>query len=130
MGDCIQNFRDEVTKRLTCDNSAKKRLLESFDKNMVTPLLEGCAEPTVETLQASLGTPQSVAEVLMEQLTEEEVQHYSKQKKMRKAIFWGVLAAIVVIVLLFAVYVCFFKEMSNIDIIDSGVIEIPDNPLK
>ena len=71
MADLIQNFRNDVAKLLNCDHAAKERLLASFDKNIAAPFMEANEEADPEVLHATLGTPQTVANVLMEQLTEE-----------------------------------------------------------
>ena len=114
MADLIQNFRNEVAKLLNCDHAAKERLLASFDKNMAAPFMEANEEANPEVLHATLGTPQTVANVLMEQLTEEEKLRYQKQKKRRKVITIIACAAVAVAILAFAVYVFYIKEFSNI----------------
>ena len=117
MADLIQNFRNEVAKLLNCDHAAKERLLASFDKNMAAPFMEANEEANPEVLHATLGTPQTVANVLMEQLTEEEKLRYQKQRKLRKGILIGVSIAAVIAILVFAILVFFWKEFTHISII-------------
>lgn len=110
MADLIQNFRNEVAKLLNCDKATKERLLASFDKNMAAPFLEANEEADPEVLHTTLGTPQTVANLLMEQLTEEEKLRYQKQKKLRKGILTGVCIAAAIAILVLAVYTFYFKE--------------------
>ena len=117
MADLIQNFRNEVAKLLNCDNAAKERLLATFDKNMAAPFMEANEEANPEVLHATLGTPQTVANVLMEQLTEEEKLRYQKQKKLHKGILIGVSIAAVIAILVFAIDTFFFKELNIVKII-------------
>ena len=124
MADLIQNFRNEVAKLLNCDHAAKERLLASFDKNIAAPFMEANEEANPEVLHATLGTPQTVANVLMEQLTEEEKLRYQKQKKLRKGILIGVSIAAATAILTLAIHAFYFKDFSNITYIDHGVTEI------
>ena len=119
MADLIQNFRNEVAKLLNCDNAAKERLLASFDKNMAAPFMEANEEANPEVLHATLGTPQTVANVLMEQLTEEEKLRYQKQRKLLKGILIGVSIAAAIAILVFAIHAFFWKELANITVIES-----------
>ena len=124
MADLIQNFRNEVAKLLNCDHAAKERLLASFDKNMAAPFMEANEEADPEVLYATLGTPQTVANVLMEQLTEEEKLRYQKQKKLRKGILIGVSIAAAIVILALAIYTYYVKDYANITYMDHGVTEI------
>jgi len=117
MADLIQNFRNEVAKLLNCDHAAKERLLASFDKNIAAPFMEANEEADPEVLHATLGTPQTVANVLMEQLTEEEKLRYQKQRKLRKGILIGVSIAAAIAILVFAIDTFFWKEFAHISII-------------
>ena len=117
MADLIQNFRNEVAKLLNCDHAAKERLLATFDKNIAAPFMEANEEANPEVLHATLGTPQAVANVLMEQLTEEEKLRYQKQKKLRKGILIGVSIAAAIAILVFAIHAFFWKEFAHISII-------------
>ena len=119
MADLIQNFRNEVAKLLNCDHAAKERLLATFDKNMAAPFREANEEADPEVLHATLGTPQTVANVLMEQLAEEEKLRYQKQRKLRKGILIGVSIAAAIAILVFAIYAFFWKELANITVIES-----------
>ena len=124
MADLIQNFRNEVAKLLNCDHAAKERLLASFDKNMAAPFMEANEEANPEVLHATLGTPQTVANVLMEQLTEEEKLRYQKQKKLHKGILIGVSIAAAMAILALAIYAYYVKDYANITYMDHGVTEI------
>ena len=124
MADLIQNFRNEVAKLLNCDHAAKERLLTSFDKNMAAPFMEANEEANPEVLHATLGTPQTVANVLMEQLTEEEKLRYQKQRKLRKGILIGVSIAAAIAILALAIYTYYVKDYANITYVDHGVTEI------
>ena len=115
MADLIQNFRNEVAKLLNCDHAAKERLLATFDKNMAAPFMEA-EEADPEVLHATLGTPQTVANVLMEQLTEEEKLRYQKQRKLRKGILIGVSIAAAIAILALAIYAFYIKEYHIIEI--------------
>lgn len=119
MADLIQNFRNEVAKLLNCDHAAKERLLASFDKNMAAPFMEANEEADPEVLHATLGTPQTVANVLMEQLTEEEKLRYQKQKKLRKGILIGVSIAAAIAILVFAIHAFYIKEYHIIKLIET-----------
>ena len=119
MADLIQNFRNEVAKLLNCDHAAKERLLASFDKNMAAPFMEANEEADPDVLHATLGTPQTVANVLMEQLTEEEKLRYQKQRKLRKGILIGVSIAAVIAILALAIYVFYIKEYHIIKLIET-----------
>ena len=72
-------YRRQLSRHLKCDKKAKERLLDSFARNMLSPLLEISNQPSLEELRAAFGTPQEVAALLMEQITEDEILRYRKQ---------------------------------------------------
>lgn len=123
MTQTIKEFRTGVTKHLPCSKQAKNRLLATFDRSMLAPVLEEFEQPSADSLQTALGAPETVAAVLAEQLTEEEIKLFQKQKKLRKGILIGVCIAVAVAILAFAIYTYHFKEYA-ITVVDHGVVEI------
>ena len=103
-------YRRQLSRHLKCDKKAKERLLDSFERNMLSPLLEISNQPSLEELRAAFGTPQEVAALLMEQITEEELLRYRKQKKLCICACLAIAAAILV----FAIYTLCIKEFTNI----------------
>lgn len=123
----VERYRTDVKKQLLCCKDTKARLLESFDKNLLSPLLEVSDHPSGEELCTAFGTPAEAAALLMEQVTEEEAQRYRNQKKLCKAVAIGTVAMVMTAIMIFAAYIFFVKEFSNITFIDSAPYNITSN---
>ena len=106
----IKRYRACVAKHLPCCKETKDRLLESFDRNMLAPLLEEAEQPSLEDLCVALGTPKQTAALLMEQVTEEDAIRYQKRRKSIKTVTLSILSTLLAIILLFTIYVFFAKE--------------------
>ena len=123
----IEQYRAGIAKHLRCCKDIKAHLLDSFDKNMLFPLLEASNHPSGEELHTAFGTPAEVAALLMEQLTAEEAMRYRRQQKQRKTFAIGAAAIVIAVIMLFVAYVFFEKEFSNITFDDSGPYNMTSN---
>ncbi len=115
----IEGYRKQLARHLRCCKDTQARLLDSFDKNMLFPLLEVSDHPSEEELHTAFGTPAEAAALLMEQLSEEEAMHYRMQQRLRKTIVIGAVAAVVVATLLFALHAFFWKDLNIVYMMDS-----------
>lgn len=122
MTNALTKYKKEMQKHLRCCGSAKTRLMERFDHSLA-PFLEGCDDPSMGSLHAAFGPPESMAGLLMSELTSEEAARYRRQVRCKR-ITAGILAVLLVA---FTLYVFFEKqhplEVKNETIIDFVVDE-------
>lgn len=119
-----KNYRKQVRKALLCGRKEKKQLTAALDRDLAR-FREETPEPTAEELSAAFGTPEDVAASLMAQLPEGTAASYRKKTQM---ITW-VVSAVMAVILLFSVYVCFIKEIpvKAVDDVDiNGTEYVPD----
>lgn len=122
MTNALTQYKKELTKHLRCCGRTKTRLLERFDRTL-SPFLEECDVPSMETLYTAFGPPDGMAALLMSEITSEEAAHY-RRMTWAKPITAGILAALL---FAFTIYVYFEKqkpfEIKDETIIDSAVDE-------
>lgn len=120
MTNALTQYKKEIKKHLRCCGSTKTRLMERFDHSLA-PFLEECDDPSMGSLHAAFGPPESMAGLLMSELTSEEAARYRRQVWCKR-ITAGILAVLLVA---FTLYVYFEKqhplEVKNEVIIDSVV---------
>ena len=92
MTDALTQYKAEIYKNLRCCGSTKVRLMQRFDHTL-SPFLEEVDAPDKETIYAAFGPPESMAGLLMSELTMEEALRYRKQA-LAKRIIGGILAAL------------------------------------
>ena len=123
MTNALTQYKKEMKKHLRCCGSAKTRLMERFDHSLA-PFLEECDDPSMGSLHAAFGPPESMAGLLMSELTSEEAARYRRQVWFKR-ITAGILAALV---LAFTVYIYFFKEIPSIDSDEVIIIDQTSDP--
>lgn len=123
MNHSAQKYKNKLRKKLRCTNTARERLLDSFDSTLEGYLDEN-PNASLEDLCNAFGPPEEMANILMEQVSSEEVAIYRRRKLCVCVI--GVLLAVALIVM--ALIVFLWKEKPFIaddegEIIDSFVID-------
>ena len=99
MNKCAHQYRKTLIKSLRCSPQTKKELLDSFDRSLEA-YFEEYPEATAEELEAAFGPPGSMAWVLMEGISDEEIAKHQAQQLLKR-IAAGLL---VVLLLALAVY--------------------------
>lgn len=109
----IIQYRQGLKKRLHCGRAKRQELMEQFERSL-SCFLEDYPSPTYAELMDAFGPPTVMARVLMENVTAEERERYRKRQSVLK-----VLAVFLVIILvLYTVYVHFYKEYTIIEFYD------------
>lgn len=102
----IKQYKRELNRHLPLRFSARKKAIQRLQ-----PAMDAFTEEhpafTVEQMHAAFGSPEDMAQLLTQQSPPEEQAKYLRQKQQTKFLLWG----LAVLVLLFAVYVCFFFEI-------------------
>ena len=101
----VKQYRKKLSKELLCTKSVKKRLIGEFDK-LVLNYSEENSVPTVDTLTAAFGTPNDMANTLMESVSAEEMAVYKKRCIINRAIS----ITLVIALLIFVIYVFFWMQ--------------------
>lgn len=105
----IAQYRRIIKKNLHCNATTRAKLLAQFEVSL-SPLLEDHPAPTYAQLEAAFGPPAEMAIILMEGVSPKDQRRYYARKTLLKLL--AGLAATLLIV--FAIYVFFEKEYSNI----------------
>lgn len=116
MNSAVARYKRALKRKLPCGSDMRKILLNRF-QSMLDSFLEEHPAPAEEDLRTAFGTPEAMAEVLSEGLSEEETKRYQNRKLLQK-ICAGALAIVLVV---FSVYVLFLKE-TPLNVIDKAVI--------
>ena len=106
MNSAVTRYKRALKKKLPCCGDMRRSLLNRFQA-MLDAFVEDHAAPTVEDLLIAFGTPEAMAEVLSEGVSEEETKRHKNVKLLQKICS----AIFVVIFVLFSIYVFFLKEM-------------------
>ena len=113
MNKSILCYRRALKKALYCSRAKRQELLEQF-KISISYFLEDCPEPTYEQLIDAFGPPEEMACILMEKVSAEEKERCRKRRSVLKALA----IFLVVMVVLYTVYVHFYKEYTIIEFHD------------
>lgn len=108
MTDCVAQYKNDLKKHLRCCGGTQTRLLKKFDQSL-SAFLEESPPQNKEELCAAFGPPKDMAELLMAEITPEEVTRY-RRSILIKRITVGILAALF---LTFTVYIYFCKNIPN-----------------
>lgn len=105
MTECIKKYERSVKKALHCSSATKAKLLDGF-RATLNAFSEENPSPDAQALYEAFGPPEEMAKLLMESTTEADRAQYRRNK-----LFLRISAAILlVIIILFAIYVCFMKS--------------------
>lgn len=105
MVNAAAQYRRALKKKLRCSKDVKKRLLEGFDKTVDTFLEENTA-PSMDDLISAFGPAEEMADVLMKEVTPQELVQYHKNMLFTRFLA-GILSAVLVLT---TIYVLFIKE--------------------
>ena len=105
MKDTIFQYERLLKKHLRCTIAVKKRLLERF-RSVLFMFSGEHPEPSISQLCEAFGPPEEMAQVLMTEVSPEEMAEYRRNKRTRRVVA-GVIAAAL---LLFTIYVYFEKQ--------------------
>lgn len=111
-------YEKALRKQLHCTSNTKEHLLKQFRSSMSTYLDEH-PSPTGADLLDAFGSPEDMAKVLMENVSEAEVKTYRKRTLFLKIITVVLLAIILIQVL----YSAFFKDYTLVT--DESIIIEP-----
>lgn len=114
MTDTVLQYERLLKKQLRCTTAVRKRLLEKF-RGALLVFLEETPEPSLNQLREAFGPPQEMAQILMAEVSPEEMVEYRRNRRIRR-IAAGVMAAAF---LLFTMYV-YFEKQKPITIIDEA----------
>lgn len=117
MTNALTQYKKELTKHLRCCGRTKTRLLVRFDRTL-SPFLEECDVPSMETLYTAFGPPDGMAALLMSEITSEEAAHY-RRMTWAKRITAGILAALL---FAFTIYV-YFEKQSPLEVNNQIIVE-------
>ena len=105
MTDTVLQYERLLKKQLRCTTAVRKRLLEKF-RGALLVFLEETPEPSTNQLREAFGPPEEMAQVLMTEVSPEEMAEYRRNRRIRR-IAAGVIAVVFV---LFTMYVYFEKQ--------------------
>lgn len=121
MNNALRNYRRALKARLCCRGSTRQRLLDQFDQ-MSAPFLEEHPVPSQAELTAAFGTPQALAEQLMEEVSDRERRQHRRSQ-------WLVHIAAGAMALLLAGYAVWmtFSAASPADVVETIIVyeEVP-----
>lgn len=107
MNDCVERYKKELNKRLSCSKNVRKRLVDQFE-GALEGFLEDNNSPSAEDMNLAFGSPAEMAQTLMESVTQEEKHQYQRLGRIKRILAGIVLGAF----LLLTVYIYFYKETS------------------
>lgn len=105
MTDTVLQYEKLLKKQLRCTTAVRKRLLEKF-RGALLVFLEETPDPNLNQLREAFGPPEEMAQVLMTEVSPEEMVEYCRNTRIRR-IAAGVIAVVLV---LFTMYVYFEKQ--------------------
>lgn len=109
MNQVVKKYRKETARFFQCGPEHRKQLLRELD-HCLAPFLDDISEPDLQTITDAFGSPEDLAESLMEGIPSQEIQQYQQRVKKRKW-FCACLAAVLAVALLaFSVYAIYVKE--------------------
>lgn len=117
MTNALTQYKKEIAKNLRCYGSTKARLMERFE-HFLSPFLEECPTPDRDALYTAFGPPESMAGLLMSEITSDEVTSYRRQ------LWFKHIAAGILVALFFAftIYV-YFEKQSPIESKNEIIVE-------
>ena len=113
MNNELIRYQKNLKKALFCGYRKKQQLLSDF-RSSLSAFLEDCPTPTYSQLADAFGPPEEVARLLMEHVSQAEIQHYHLWKTVQKSI----LILLAILVLLFGFYAYYLKEWTIITVHD------------
>ena len=105
MNDCVEQYKKDLNKHLSCSKNVKKRLTDQF-QGVLEGFLEDNDSPSAEALNLAFGSPEEMAQTLMEGVTQEEKHRYQRLVLIKRILAGIVLSAF----LLLTIYIYFYKE--------------------
>lgn len=95
----------DLEKNLSCTRKTKKQMLRRF-ASILQHFISDNPSPTEKDLYLAFGTPNEMAQALMEEMTQEQHSHWRNN-----LLFKRVVATIVIVFfVIFTAYVYFYKE--------------------
>ena len=102
MNHSLRAYRKALKSRLRCCAGTRRRLLTQFDQMSVSFLAEN-PSPSQAQFSEAFGTPQELAEQLMEEVSEQERRQYRRGRRL----FWAVAAVLVLLLSVYALWMTF-----------------------
>lgn len=116
MVNAAAQYRRALEKKLRCGSETKKRLLDGFDQTLAV-YLEERGEPTMDDLTAAFGPPEEMAEILMTEVTPQELAQYR-----RYSLFTQLLASILTVILVLSTVYIWFYKTNGLTVVNNGSI--------
>ena len=95
MNDTLKQYLQEVKRLLPCSSSEKKRFIMELEAD-VSAFLENHPNASLESLYASIGSPESIAESFMARITPRQL---SRKLSVKRKIVIGVIATVAVLMI-------------------------------
>lgn len=102
----VKKYRAQVLRKLPCFQKSKKKLEAKLDKALRNYADEN-SEPSLEELTCAFGSPEEIAKTLLSEVPQEKQRQY---KTLRKIVQIAG-SILIVVILVFATYVFFLKEI-------------------
>lgn len=105
MNKAVARYMRALKRKLPCSGWTRKTVMARF-QTMLDSFLEDHPDPAEEALYDAFGTPEDMAKELASGIPQDETARFFRKRQLQKTGTYVLLAAILV----FAVYVFFFKE--------------------
>lgn len=116
MNKAVARYMRALKRKLPCSGWTQKTVMARF-QTMLDTFLEDHPDPAEEALYDAFGTPEDMAKELASGIPQEETARFFRKKQLQKIGAYALIAAILV----FAVYVFFFKEIP-MTFVDEGYV--------
>ena len=120
MNNNTKRYESKLKRKLQCNRATKARLLDEFSHSL-DGFLDENPDATFADLSNAFGPPEEMAHILMERLSVEEIRQYRRHICVKRVVAAFCAAA----VLIFTLYVFFYKDLSNVTYNPETYIELP-----
>lgn len=103
----IEHYKRRLKRRLRCDSFTRRRLMDRFEGMLNVYLGDSgwpASWPEKQDLENAFGTPEQMAEILMDEIPFDVIVKYRRMKR----ILWIILAVIAAVLLAQVVYLLRF----------------------
>lgn len=116
MNKAVARYMRALKRKLPCSGWTRKTVMARF-QTMLDSFLEDHPDPAEEALYDAFGTPEDMAKELSSGIPREETARFFRKKQLQKIGAYVLIA----VILIFAVYAFFFKEIPVFSV-DEGYI--------
>lgn len=124
MNQAVKEYQKETARFFPSDSKLRKKLLRNLD-NCLASLLADISDPDLQALTAAFGSPEDLANALMEEIPASVLEQYKRRARTRRRIGVGLAAVVAVALLALTVYSIFIKETNGLTV-DVGSIIVDE----